>query len=569
MSARSRVYVACEECRRKKIKCDGLQALCSNCARKGKTCIFKQRATIRNRAKKSDVEALAREVKQLREKLLDKRKDDHKDLCSPNTGDEDIYDSGHTSDYTESNLVEDLTPSISETVDFNEFEYPLDTMNYLSVDVFSLITRGYHTFASDTMFQEALKPVSRGDFSQLLENFWYYENGHVMIVWKHLFISDLCANFGGRHSSKSLILAMLAMGSVFSDSTHFGALGDDLFKWSKTLLQDELFHPQISSVQTLNLLCIYSHARGEKTEELYFGKSAVDLAIKLGLNQTVSSSPDSTISEDENALKRFVWWGCYQVDMLSRFAVRHAPTMKKAETNTSPPQLSVRKYFRGLQEDIYSYFEFSFAFTFSLELFVIVGDPLTSLFSTAGGLAIKNKQEIVEVALRELRVFKMSFPEWISTDEVLNQDIAPQVCVFRMRYHYFVMLLKGHFISPEAEMLNPREFQSLNSCVSDSLQVVVLLLKYEEMDSMCTLEVFVSEIMFCGLTVFLCALRFFEEDELRGQCLSGIRELMRVLLKIDTRKIHQRRLNLLIAEWNAYNVFKLKEQFFGLHPIQA
>lgn len=276
----TRIYSACVDCRRRKVRCDGAEPSCSNCVKRGHECVYKNRSKSRNRARQSDLARLNREVELLKAELLIKDPlsfpiGDFSSSSNSSPG----FQNGHMSESSESISSKDSPTSLKE---FDGMSLDVSETNS---QVYFMIKNRHKSLVNDKKFQDTLKDISLIEFHNLLELYWRYANVHMMIIWKRIFLSDLLSAEGGNYFSKSLILSVLACGSIFSKSKKLGAKGKKLACVAKSFYRkEEVWEPRITTSQTLCLLCMFEHCKGEIEDELFFSNAAINVALELGLN---------------------------------------------------------------------------------------------------------------------------------------------------------------------------------------------------------------------------------------------------------------------------------------------
>ncbi|CDR43539.1 CYFA0S12e01662g1_1 [Cyberlindnera fabianii] len=486
-----RVYIACEACRKKKIKCDSQQPSCLHCTRKGITCVYVPRSKTRRRAKLSELRTLKKENSLLKKELTVSSISINTGFSDPETILPNVSGNDGTTSIAlfDPVLHSDLdTISVPETVQ----------------QMYRMIKTVHPFLVDDVQFQNVFGLLSLLEFHTLLENYWKYENVNIMVVWKRIFVCDLLSEDGdaGEHASKSLILGLLAVGSTFAYNKNLIAKGYKCFELAKKYLKtDELWNPTVTTPQTICLLCMFEHARGNKTEELYYSKLAVNCALELGLNNDNITKSDP-FSKDQETVRRFTWWSCYQVDMLVRTSLHQAPTVKKEITGVNPPQVSPFRYIMGLPEEQKdSYFEFFFISTITLELFVIAGETLEFCYGTWPSVSSEQRRSLIESCTNELEAF------WCTASEKFG-SMTPQILTFKLRFCYTNIVLSGYFI--ESMMLVPDEYElnSLRRCVHFAKQLLTHLETFEKMYGIWTIETFASDFIPSGMAVMLCALNF-------------------------------------------------------------
>lgn len=484
------LFTACDECRRRKTKCDGDKPICVNCKKKGIDCVYHERVRSRSRARLSDVKNLQKEVELLKVELQIK---------------DSAWNPGTNVELASIHFPTDDFNQTANSFDYYELDMKVSSTNS---QVYYMLKQGHRWLVEDQHFQDAIRDISLIQFHNLMEFYWKYENVSIMIIWKRIFLSDLLSvQDGGKYSSKSLILSVLALGATFTRNKKLIVLGKELAKVAKRFLRAELWDPKITTPQTLCLLCMYEHSKGHSTEELYLSKLAVNIALQLELNLENTVDTDPFNDEDDITVRRFLWWSCYQVDMLVCTVARIAPMIRKEITGVNPPQVSPLKYLLGSPERRKeSYFEFVFISTITLELFVICGETLRVCYGNLPGITDEYREYMVTKADEELHTFWKTARQ--NFGELPEQYKSPQVLTFKLRYYFSVIVIVGYFIQPQMDPPNAKQMDDIELCVKCTRKLLYVLQQYDKLHGVHTCETFIPHFIKVGMTMIFCAITY-------------------------------------------------------------
>lgn len=150
----------------------------------------------------------------------------------------------------------------------------------------------------------------------LLALFFCWEYPIFVSVSRKHFIQDF-RNGKTKYCSTILVNAMLALGCRFSNQSvgrgdahdHFSA-GDLFFQQATTLLDAELDHHSLTSIQALGLMSLREISCGRPIEAQYLSGQAIRLAVEMGLHKP----PDERASSDDALVLSTTFWGAYALD---------------------------------------------------------------------------------------------------------------------------------------------------------------------------------------------------------------------------------------------------------------
>ncbi|TIC94252.1 putative transcriptional regulatory protein [Colletotrichum higginsianum] len=165
----------------------------------------------------------------------------------------------------------------------------------------------------------------------LLDLFWQWQSSYLLVVDRDLFLRhrqiwDESDGHGDRDFySPCLLYALLALASMISldrgvtrySASPDGVVGEGFAKRARALLDLELDHPKITTVQAALVLgCRYGSMKDNSLGWMYSG-IAFRMASKLGLHLDQTKAVASGQMTSEMAeLRRRVFWGCHIEDNL-------------------------------------------------------------------------------------------------------------------------------------------------------------------------------------------------------------------------------------------------------------
>ncbi|KAK2014574.1 hypothetical protein LZ32DRAFT_603301 [Colletotrichum eremochloae] len=339
---------ACEECRRRRAKCDGQQPVCARCSERSLNCLYRSEEDGRKPASKSYVQLLRNRI-QLLETVLQSRSIDVEasiaqlsatgaapqlpsvinlsasgsdaglspsafdDLCAAFEGalslDEAVnYDqdgemryfgpsSGRLefqSESTPENEEHGNSPATTKVVETNRYILPLEA----------------------EVYPEDLQ-------TELIDLFFEYQSPWCQVVNEKLFRESMKTQ--GRYYSPLLLNCILALGSRYSDRvdirsdpTDQNTAGKPFMQKAEVLLHYDMKRPTITTLQSMSILVGVYVAYGCDAAGWLHQGMANRLALDMGLNLDAASlSGTLHMSSEEIELRRQVYWSLYCDDKLA------------------------------------------------------------------------------------------------------------------------------------------------------------------------------------------------------------------------------------------------------------
>ncbi|KAK6213434.1 c6 transcription factor [Colletotrichum tabaci] len=339
---------ACEECRRRRAKCDGQRPACTRCSERSINCLYRSEEDGRKPASKSYVQLLRSRI-DLLEAVLQSRAIDIEasvaqlsttgampqlpsitnplaggsdaglspsafdDLCATFEGalslDEAVnYDqdgemryfgpsSGRLefqSESTPDNDDHESSPATTKSVETNRFILPLEA----------------------EVYPEDLQ-------TELIDLFFEYQSPWCQVVNERLFRESMKTQ--GRFYSPLLLNCILALGSRYSDRIDTrsdpadqNTAGKPFMQKAEVLLHYDMKHPTITTLQSMSILVgVYVSYGCDAAGWLHQGM-ANRLALDMGLNLDAASLAGTChMSPEEIELRRQVYWSLYCDDKLA------------------------------------------------------------------------------------------------------------------------------------------------------------------------------------------------------------------------------------------------------------
>ncbi|KAM0696687.1 hypothetical protein Q7P36_003936 [Cladosporium allicinum] len=296
--------LACDECRRKHLKCDGSSPVCRRCVQEGLTCIYT--ASRRGRARRS---------KRSSEVPTNHSANDNDNNSNNHVnGNENVNNNG--------NVENRIAPAELDTVRSN-LASPLVNNNgnntLQSLDSYNLPSLQSMTPA--TPYTWSLNTVDRERLIALFYTNFY--PAHPFLVPSSFYNSqqypyylDLMVCFVGHHFTTPLADAV-----AFRNAIHSAMTGID--------------EQTPSRVQALVLYAVTLHSLQQPKEAISCITRAASIAFQLGMNEPSFARTNAANSALVEESLRRTWWELYTVDVYISAIHRH-PTCATARTNPLP-----------------------------------------------------------------------------------------------------------------------------------------------------------------------------------------------------------------------------------------
>ncbi|KAL4733168.1 fungal-specific transcription factor domain-containing protein [Aspergillus similis] len=308
---------ACEECRRRRAKCDGKKPACSRCVHWQTSCQYSTVEDGRRPASKSYVLSLRQKIDSL-ERLLERHGVDPR------------------KDKEGEQAIDELTESFEgrlafeESLNFDkdgELRYFGPTSGRLQFQSSSAL-HAEETVPSTAFCDRADAVTAEIGLSEhiqghLIELYFTWEHPWFAVIDERLFRADMSS--GGRYWSPLLHFSILALGSRFTDRVDVrsdpndpNTAGKFFLEHAKYYLGKEMETPSLTTIQALVILGMFYIATGADAAGWLHHGMANRLCLDMGLNLDPAGFQEVNIlSHREIQLRRQIYWSLYFHDKLS------------------------------------------------------------------------------------------------------------------------------------------------------------------------------------------------------------------------------------------------------------
>ncbi|PLB48892.1 hypothetical protein P170DRAFT_475222 [Aspergillus steynii IBT 23096] len=471
---RGRKYTskACDECRRRRAKCDGQTPSCSRCLTRNISCHYSVQNN-RQPAPKSYVLLLRNRIEALEHILRSHGIDveaslselmDHHDFLPPN----DFNASAETS-FTHDSLSSDLNDlcgafngalTFDEALNFDDDgemryfgpasgrlpfqssrdidpktnnEFPIEPEEGHSLsDSRGQLNEVYQTISEDESTSDELQ-------SHLIELYFTWEHPWHQMVNEKLFRESLLRN--GRWTSPLLVNCILAVGSRFSDRVEVRSVPDDpnsagqlFLERAEVLLPFELKWPNITTLQSLAILGMAYYAMGQDAAGWLYQGMAFRLVLDMGLNVDSSALASKvSIPAEEAELRRQIYWTLYCHDKLAASYTGRVCTLLEPQGAVNLPSPTGQSDSRVVSLQLAL-----------IGLCRILERILLSLWAPKPLLRGPRRSAFFDKCVVKLRSWYYDLPSELKTS---TSNILPQVYTLHMVYYTVFLLLSKPFLT--------------------------------------------------------------------------------------------------------------------------
>ncbi|KAG9323250.1 hypothetical protein KVV02_000144 [Mortierella alpina] len=318
---RKRLTQACDPCRKKKIKCDGLKPSCANCAKLSLNCTYLPSMKKRG-PRQGYIELLEKRLDKM-EKMLQH---------GPNAVDPDLLDAklrgaseGEADDpdsFTGARTAKPDSLYFGGTSAFSHYNDSNKTMNhpFFQGDKILAATNNMTMTKTRRPIYGIRDEIPRKDIlDHLIQLFFDSVYFQFPIIHPATFMKQ----YREGKVSPNLLNAMCAGVARFSNhpdvaTTPSFLAGEPFATNVRGSLIDAVDVPSVSNVQALILLAMYEYGAARGPRAWMFGGMAIRMAQELGLNRE-DSSPVFYLKGDwvMRETRRRAFWSCFVMDVLA------------------------------------------------------------------------------------------------------------------------------------------------------------------------------------------------------------------------------------------------------------
>ncbi|RAQ50977.1 Zn(II)2Cys6 transcription factor [Aspergillus flavus] len=497
---------ACEECRRRRAKCDGNRPSCSRCSQWRVPCQYSVAEDGRRPASKTYVLLLRQRIESL-ERLLERHGIDARESNVPEqlpldkksgmNGSIRHDDASSDMDSLAENFKGRL--ALDESLNFDQdgemryfgptsgrLQFQGSSSNRVSIDGSAFSVSPPDQVSDSYGYIDPIDPITAGmgvpkDVQDhLIDLYFRWEQPWYAVVDEELFRESM--NNGGRYWTPLLHNCILALGSRYSDRVDVRSDPDDpntagksFLEEAKTQLHREMERPSLTTIQALGLIGMVYIAMGADAAGWLHHGMANRLSLDMGLNLDPAGFEETNaMTPREIQLRRQIYWTLYCHDKLSSSYTGRICSMLDSQGAVKVPDddpvpniemSAAQKTFRPLQRAMISVCRIQERITLSLW----APKPL---------LKEHQRPAFLKSCLLDLRSWFYDLPTELRIDRA--NDI-PQAYTLHMVYHTARILLAKPFImreNPPSEPKNETTDLAHSICRESARSICLVAQKY-------------------------------------------------------------------------------------------
>lgn len=309
--------------------------------------------------------------------------------------------------------------------------------------------------------------------SYLMDVYWNYQNPVLQIVHREAFLNDMETG-QTRYYSRLLLYCIFASAARISDRPEIRALAisadDDLedeqpylVKKATELLEHELKRPQITTIQSLQLLSVLDCAKSNDTKGWLYSGDACRLAFDLGLHRDCSGLTSANLTKVDLEARQIVFWGCFVFDRLWALYLGRPHYIKLGDVAVPRP---------GSQSDGNLSWEMRMAAAWT-DIMEIVGHICDSLNSN------RLTKDRLETLSKHLYEWHSKLHHNLRCDD--GEHTPPSVYALHLQYYSALILLYRPSAGFGVATKSPATSIARTTCIQSAAQISRLLSEYERL----------------------------------------------------------------------------------------
>ncbi|RSM08779.1 hypothetical protein CEP52_004453 [Fusarium oligoseptatum] len=467
---------ACQECRRRRAKCDGQKPACSRCSGRQLECVYTTEEDGRGMAPKAYVRQLQARI-QILEEILRMHSIDI-DASAAQLMQRDVVPQSSTTDVSATALDQlcdavEGALALDESMNFDQdgearyFGTTSGRLAFRASDDAQDLSPQEHSSPLMNLYDTALGDqiiVDQDVEAHLLDLYFIWDNPWFPFVDEALFRDSKRSK--GRYYSPLLLHCILACGSRYSDRTEArsnpedaNTAGHPFLDTIETLLHDELKRPNITTIQSLAVLSIVYFGSGQDAAGWLYSGMANRLVVDMGLHldpDSLASSVRMTVEEAE--LRRQLYWALYCVDKTSAGYTGRVCAMLDFQGAVKLPEIPTHAQESDLRHALYSVSPRIFValLTSWIKLSQIMERILSNLYAPKKLSVGDQRRNFFDSTLLELKSWLYGLCTELKPIQGGAPNRFPQAYTLGMVYHTVVILLARPYIQRSRPSSSPR-----------------------------------------------------------------------------------------------------------------
>ncbi|KAH7305298.1 fungal-specific transcription factor domain-containing protein [Stachybotrys elegans] len=478
-----RVHLACDTCRRKRIRCDGTRPVCTTCQQRNSDCEYQSRENNRKPPSKRYVESLHARIRVLEQQLISIGGSIGQSWSPENQehwGQKSDHASGESG--AEDEGAESAERDLSEEMSQLYGRLSLDEhgqIRYFSAQSnYHLLAGQMHSGQSQILQrvqqqgQAALSRLGKKtDVSaelqeHLLELYFRWQNPWVYLVHKEYFMRDFRRG-QGPFCTPLLLNAIFAIAARYSDRIELrsdpadsNTAGEAFAEQARILLMFECEAATVTTTQATALLALRWMAENKEPAGWIYMGMAIRMAFNIGLHLDSSKWVESgLITTEEEEVRRVAWWGCYTLDKLFTLGLGRPSAIRECDITCPSPSLDTAAEFepwvpmgpkdeqlRGSQSRVASHAHYA------VEHLRIVTQALDLLYAPRSSLSKGEMEDLISNLDVALNSFWTCLPGHLRLPSAAGVPTLPHIYQIHFQYHVTQILLHRPLLARKKEL---------------------------------------------------------------------------------------------------------------------
>ncbi|KAM0748701.1 hypothetical protein T439DRAFT_327971 [Meredithblackwellia eburnea MCA 4105] len=490
---RPRTSTACTSCRSKRSKCDGAKPTCGTCRGLGVVCVYDLTNDRRKPFTKDVVTALQMKIDSLESQLAAMHMNQGSTLpagvqfyggnpLAPRNIPTDVFQGGLALNVHSELRFYGPTSSYRAVLAENS-RVPKDLV--AAARASSLTKAPIHGATPTDPSIPRRPPYLDPDFElSLVRLAFEYAFSLFQLVSEREFYADWRMNPTKRTANFSPFLfnVVLAIGSryldpldpawpreICSDPNDPSTRGDVYIAWSRNLIDQEWYHPDISTIRALNLLAIYLAGRGLDGPCWMFSGQSLRLCEDFGLHLGIHrlSHGCGEISDGVLAARRDAFHSTFITDVMLSMYIGRNITFKSEDIDQAiPPVMTDTEFDVPMHR--------SSCFHWATRLALIASKLMSTVYDLRAGISIASRQVVVPEIHLALETWYHELPSHLrATGTPIAK--APHPHIIGLNLMYWTIMIQLH--RPFFRRVNAEKTVNVSTekCLASAKHVVRLV----------------------------------------------------------------------------------------------
>ncbi|KAG5419246.1 hypothetical protein I9W82_003013 [Candida metapsilosis] len=362
---------------------------------------------------------------------------------------------------------------------------------------------------------------------------WQYPD-HNMFIFREAFLIDF---FDPKptsiYCSKTLILSICALGSRMSDEDRIYRRSKEFYQESKSILLSTLSHPSIASLQSFMLLAFFDICNGSNSSGWMLSGNAMRMGFDIGFQldpKVWFVKLKESLNPLDVEIRSRIYWGCYMADHFISLVLGRPSILKMADSSIpETADLPDLEWIENFTYDGYIKKKRGIATSSQSRAVSYIGDPLNQIINLINisdnmlnDIFTKsdvendqsNDEELdLESRLEKLFAYNAQIKQWkqnLPSDLQWNKDSLASTgenpTYSGIRYYYYILLLclNRPFVGLESDKLKTdNQLSPLAICSNVIEDLYVSIHRFEQFHGYRRASIFIVYSSILSISIIL------------------------------------------------------------------